>query len=90
MSRDVPKAKGIVQPTLETAVALPDHTSNNTDIDNLNQQVKSMMMVSDNADPYGKGKARICKVCGKEGQTINIKHHIEANHMTNISIPCNV
>ena len=35
-------------------------------------------------------KAFICQVCGKEaGQKIQIKDHIEANHMEGISIPCN-
>ena len=91
MSRDVPKAKGIVQPTLETAVALPDHTSNNTDLGNLKQQVKSMMISSDNADPYKNGaRAKICKVYGKEGSWTNIMQHIEAKHITGITIPCDL
>ena len=33
-------------------------------------------------------KASICKVCGKEGQQITIRDHIEANHLEGISIPC--
>ena len=56
---------GIVQPITETAVALTDHTNNYTDIESLDQQVKSMMTFSENADPYGDGRARICKVCGE-------------------------
>jgi len=64
--------------------------TNNTDIENLDQQVKSMMMFSENADPYSKlnGRARICKVCGKEGNWTEIKSHIEAHHIAGISIPC--
>ena len=38
--------------TFETAVALADHTTNYTDIESLDQQVKSMMIFSENADPY--------------------------------------
>ena len=37
-------------------------------IESLDKQVKSMIIFSDNADPYkGQGRARLCKVCGKEG-----------------------
>ena len=62
----------------------------NTDIAELDEKVKSLMSYSENLiGKDRKSRARICNVCGKEGQTINIKHHIEANHMTNISIPCN-
>ena len=50
--------------------------------------MKSMMTFSEKADPYGRGKARICKVCGKEGGMGNIMNHIEANHITGISVPC--
>ena len=52
----------------------------------LNHEVKSMMMVSDN----GLGRARICKVCGKEGSWKHIRDHIEANHIDGISIPCDL
>ena len=80
------------QNTFETAVALTDHTTNYTDIESLDQQVKSMMIFSDNADPYKKNgaRARICKVCGKEGSRQSTMNHIEANHITGISIPCDL
>ena len=47
-----------------------------------------MMIFSDNADPYkGQGRARMWKVCGKEGiWNKKIRDHIEANHITGISI----
>ena len=36
-----------------------------------------------------KGRGRICKVCGKEGNMANIMTHIESNHITsNISHSC--
>ena len=81
-----------VQPTFETAVALTDHTTNNTDIASLDQQVKSMMIFSNNAATYkGQGgRARICKVCGKEGNLNVIMNHVEANHINGISIPCDL
>ena len=50
-----------------------------------------MMMVGDNADPYKqKRRGRICKVCGKKGNFGNIMNHIEANHIAEISIPCDI
>ena len=52
---------GIVESSFETAVALTDHTTNNADIESLDNQVKSMIIFSE-----GQGKVRICKVCGKE------------------------
>ena len=51
-------------------------TANKTDFENLDQQVKSMMKHSDNANPFGKGKARVCRVCGKEGSKTYIKNPI--------------
>ena len=30
----------------------------------------------------------VCKVCGKEGLSIDIRNHIEANHLEGISLPC--
>ena len=50
-----------------------------------------MMIFSDNA-ALGKkaGRARICKVCGKEGSMVQIRDHIEANHVSGISIPCDL
>ena len=57
-------------------------------MESLDQQVKSMMEESGNANPYGGGKARTCKICGKEGSMQYIMQHIEAHHITGISIPC--
>ena len=78
-----------VQPA-DKALVLTDEATNNTNMEVLDQQVKSMMTLSENANPYkGKGgRARICKVCGKEGSMTNIMHHIEANRIAGISLPC--
>ena len=35
-------------------------------------------------------KARICKVCGKEGEFGNIQKHIEANHISGGNHPCGI
>ena len=58
----------------------------------LDEKVKSMMEKSQNMISYGKGnirKANVCKICGKEGQIVAIRDHIEANHLEGISLPCN-
>ena len=79
-------------PITETAVAL-NNFSGCTDLDELDTKVKSMMTFSENriqGNSTSQGRARICKVCGKEGQRNNIMIHIEANHINDISIPCNI
>ena len=60
------------------------------DFGELEERVKSLMEASPNLDPSGKQKAKICKVCGKEGQGKAIKDHIEANHLEGVIISCNI
>ena len=52
-------------------------------------KVKSMMEKSNNTLPNRKEKSDICKICGKEGQWVAIRDHIEAKHLEGISLPCN-
>ena len=59
------------------------------DLQDLDEQVKSLMERNKNYETEGWKKGYICKVCGKEGQSIHIKNHIEAHHLEGISIPCN-
>ena len=59
----------------------------------LDQQIKSMMDSSGNFLTRTNGKrvpSFICKVCGKEGEGTDLKRHIEANHLTNISHSCDI
>ena len=67
----------------------PKENTTSEELEELDLLVKSMMEVSENAAP-GKfrGKARICKVCGKEGVSAAIIQHIESNHTARLSIPC--
>ena len=66
------------------------------DLEVLDEKVKSMMEKGRNMIPAGKhangtpkqAMAMICTVCGKEGLSKHITHHIETNHMDGISIPC--
>ena len=56
------------------------------------QELDEIMEVSQNRIQCGNGerRAKICKVCGKEGQSMAIRDHIEANHLEGVSLPCNV
>ena len=62
----------------------------NGDLQDFDAKVKSMKETSTNLIPSGKERAKICKMCGKEGQAGNIRDHIEANHLEGVSLPCNV
>ena len=72
----------------ERALAL-NNGSSHEDLDN---QIRSMMKKSENNAAQGKGnakgKARICKVCGKEGEMTTIQRHIEVNHITGFEHNC--
>jgi len=63
---------------------------NITNVIELNEKVKSMMIKSGNMLECNgrKEKATICTICGKEGYLKSIKDHIEANHLEGVSIPC--
>ena len=56
-------------------------------IGNLDEEIKSMMELSNNMLSNGKQRASKCKPCGKEGLGTNIKTHIEVYHLQ-VSIPC--
>jgi hypothetical protein len=59
-------------------------------IQDLDEKIQSMMSVSEvNRDSKGL-PARICTVCGKEGQWAHVRDHIEVHHITGISHPCNI
>ena len=58
----------------------------------LDETIKAMMETSENMIKVGKQqkRAKICKICGKEGYATDIKRHIEAKHVEGVSIPCNL
>ena len=61
-----------------------------TDPPDLDDKIKSMMMFSANHAGGTHGRARICTVCGREGQMNDTKRHIEANHISGVSHTCNI
>ena len=70
--------------------------SGNSSLEDLDNQIRAMMEKSENnavnsqGKGNGHGKARICKVCGKEGEMSEIQNHIEANHITGFTHECKV
>ena len=58
-------------------------------LEELDLKVKSMMTKIKSTEQNGKQiPAYICKVCGREGRTTEIKNHIERNHLEGVSVPC--
>ena len=60
-----------------------DNSDNNVeaDLENLDEQIKSMMCKSKN---ILQGKNWECNVCGKEGIKDAIRKHIEAHHIAGV------
>ena len=56
----------------------------------LDEKVKSMMENGQKISSNGTNRTKICKLCGKEGQSVAIRDHIEANHLEGVSLPCNL
>ena len=59
-------------------------------IQELDERVRSMMENTGRLTEDGRRKKYICKVCQKEGQSINIQQHIESQHLKRVSIPCDL
>ena len=57
----------------------------------LDAKVKSLMGQGQTMIPNGKKQrqAKICKMCGKEGDPSTIRDHIDAHHLEGVSLPCN-
>ena len=74
----------------DRALVLPKTKLLSVDMQDLDTTVKSMMDTSLNMirDGNCQKKAKICKICGKEGGATAIKNHIEVNHLEGVSIPC--
>ena len=68
----------------DQTIALPSLSG----FEELEVRVVSMMEKSEHY--IGTQPAYICKVCGKEARQGNMKDHIEANHLEDVAIPCNL
>ena len=92
--QDLRRKRNVPNTASTAAVAIPNQPS--TDLQALDEKVKSMMEKGQKMIISGKrangtpkqAKSLICKVCGKEDSSANIRTHIEANHLEGICIPC--
>ena len=57
-------------------------------LQDLDQQIKTMMTTTDVRSADGKGYVATCNICGKEAPSRNMPSHIEANHITGVSHAC--
>ena len=78
----------------ETSVDIPKQEFSR-ELKDLDEKVRMLMVLGENRILTNKNidkqqKAHICQVCGKEGQMMQIRDHIEAQHIEGISIPCNI
>ena len=88
--REYPDERKTFVPSKDTAIVLSDY-ANDADLKNLDETVKSMMIISENKVAGGKqGWAKICTACGKEGHVSTIMNHIETFHLSGLQIPCNI
>ena len=72
----------------ERGLALPSSFSGGLGLEELAEKVKSFMGTTLGKTGDGKRNLYHCKICGKEGQSIHIQNHIEANHLEGVSLPC--
>ena len=72
----------------ETRITLSDQ-ANYTDLGNMDEAVKCMMITTETRIGKQKEKAKKCRTCGKEGPWTSITNHIESVHLTGLQIPCN-
>ena len=73
----------------DTVVAV-ENNSINSNLEDLDQQIKSMMTMTDVKTANGQKYLAACNICGKQTASNNMPSHIEANHITGISHPCNI
>ena len=73
-------------------VALNSHKRVSVELEQLDEQINSMMEQTENQITMGGRKftAMICKVCGKEARKVHMKEHIEAYHITGVTHACDV
>ena len=83
----IPTASAFEKPS---SMALSISEQFDTNLQALDEKVKSMMEKGQKMIKAGKGQKRswLCKVCGKEGILCNIRDHIEAQHLEGVIIPC--
>ena len=60
----------------------------NSDPEDLDSQIRSMITKSDTTAGNSQGKMATCNVCGKQGPYNSMPRHVEALHITGASHTC--
>ena len=76
-------------PSDNRAVAITNNKVS-AEVEDLDDQIKSMMTMTDVRSADGKGFIASCNICGKQLPSRNMPQHIEANHITGVSHACGV
>ena len=66
------------------------NTAVSVELENLDEQINSMIDITDRVDPHTKRKLAICNICGHEEPRAFVVRHIEAKHITGVSHPCDI
>ena len=70
----------------ETSNRVPNIDSFNQ----LDEMINSMLIKSDRKMEGQRERWVVCIICGKEGQGVNIRNHIETKHLEGIALSCNL
>ena len=73
----------------DTTIAV-QNSAINTNMEYLDEQIKSMMTKTNVKSANGQGYVATCNICGKEAPSFNMPSHIEANHITGVSHACDI
>ena len=75
--------------TTDTRVAtISKNATVNADLDDLDNQIRSMITKSDVSS--NRGKMATCNICGKEKPYKDMPRHVEANHISGVSHACDI
>ena len=76
-------------PSDNRAVAITNNKVS-AEVEDLDDQIKSMMTMTDVRSADGKGFIASCNICGRQLPSRNMPQHIEANHITGVSHSCDL
>ena len=60
------------------------------ELQDLDEQIRSMITKSDISAGSGRGLLATCNVCGKQRPYMHMPSHVEANHITGVSHSCDI
>ena len=78
-----------IGPQFETRVAIAEKTVISVELEQLDEQITTMIDLTEKLD-YLKRKLAKCNICGYEAPRSFVVRHIEANHITGVTHPCEI